>query len=211
MSRGQPLKKNKTVPVFFPRFVVYIAALLAVSGCSLLHMKSDKAEVAWEARRESLARIDRFTLQARVSSGGVFGVKGNLHWRQDGDVFEMRVAGPFGVGAANISGRGRQVEIRSSKGTFTTHDPEKDIHDRLGWAFPVSHLRYWVLGVPAPTSDAELEIDEDGRIVTLEQDDWTLEFDEYQEAGALDLPRKFLVANAEVRIKVVVDSWSGLP
>lgn len=170
-------------------------------------MKSEKSRLAWEARRERLTAVDRFTLQARVSSGGVFGVKGNLHWQQQGDVFRMRVAGPFGIGAASISGRGKQIEIRTPKRTFTTEDPERDLQERLGWTFPVLHLRYWVLGVPAPGSAAEVEYDRDGRLLSLAQDDWTLEVAEYQSAGSLELPRKFEVANDEVRIKVVVDDW----
>jgi len=190
---------------------VYATALLTATGCSVFPMKSEKSKLAWEARRDLLAQIDRFTLQARVSSGGIFGVKGNLHWKQDGDAFQMRVAGPFGIGAASISGRGKQIEIRTAKGTFTTENPEGDLRDRLGWTFPVSHLRYWVLGVPAPGSGADVEYDGDGRLTSLEQDGWTMEVSEYQDAGTLELPRKFEVANAEVRIKVVVDGWSGLP
>lgn len=172
---------------------------------------SDSSQLAWETRRERLIRIDRFTLQARVSSGGLFGVKGNLHWRQLPESFDMRVAGPFGIGAATITGRGREVEIRTAKRTFTTQDPEGDLKARLGWTFPVTHLRYWVLGQPAPGSRAEFEFDRAGRIIALEQDGWTLAFDEYQDAGAVELPRKFEVANSELRLKVVVDTWSGLP
>jgi len=189
------------------RLAVYATALLSATACSLLPMKSEKSRLAWEARRERLTAVDRFTLQARVSSGGVFGVKGNLHWQQQGDVFRMRVAGPFGIGAASISGRGKQIEIRTPKRTFTTEDPERDLQERLGWTFPVLHLRYWVLGVPAPGSAAEVEYDRDGRLLSLAQDDWTLEVAEYQSAGSLELPRKFEVANDEVRIKVVVDDW----
>lgn len=190
---------------------VYATAILITTGCSLLPMKSDKSRLAWEARRELLARIDRFSLQARISSGGMFGVKGNLNWRQQGDAFDMHVAGPFGIGAATLRGKGKQIEIRTSRRTINTEDPERDLHDRLGWSFPVTHLRYWVLGVPAPGSRAEVEYDRDGRLETLEQDDWTLAVSEYQQAGALELPRKFEVANDEVRIKVVIDAWSDLP
>ncbi|MGQ0587745.1 MAG: lipoprotein insertase outer membrane protein LolB [Gammaproteobacteria bacterium] len=172
---------------------------------------SERSEQAWTARRAQLAQIDRFTLQARVSSGGMFGVKGNLNWEQAPEAFDMRVAGPFGIGAATITGRGRLVEIKTARRSFTTQDPEGDLKARLGWTFPVSHLRYWVLGQPAPGSAAEFELDRDGRIASLEQDGWTLEFSEYQDAGALELPRKFEVANDELRLKVVVDAWSGLP
>jgi len=172
---------------------------------------SESSQLAWEARRERLVGIDRFTLQARVSSGGLFGVRGNLHWRQLPESFDMRVAGPFGVGAASISGNGREVQIRTAKRSFTTTDPEGDLKARLGWTFPVSHLRYWVLGQPAPGSKAAFEFDHAGRIISLEQDGWTLAFDEYQRAGTLELPRRFEVANSELRLKVVVDTWSDLP
>lgn len=174
-------------------------------------MKSDKSELAWEARRAQLSQIDRFNLEARVSSGGIFGIRGQLTWKQLPGRFDMRVAGPFGIGAAQISGRGESIEIRTAKGTFSTDNPERDLHDRLGWTFPVSHLRWWVLGVPAPGTEPTVEFDEDGHLVKLEQDDWTIEYDEYQTAGSLELPRKFEVANDEVRIKVVVDRWSELP
>lgn len=171
-------------------------------------MKAENSEQAWAARRAQLLKIDRFGLQARVASGGIFGIKGNLVWRQDGEDFDMRVAGPFGVGATRINGHGRKVEIRSSKGVFTTEDPEGDIKKRLGWTFPVSHLRYWVLGTPAPGSRAEFALDDAGNLEKLGQDGWEIEYDEYQDAGRLELPRKFTVGNADVRIKVFVDSWS---
>jgi outer membrane lipoprotein LolB len=172
---------------------------------------SERAEQAWQAHRARLNQIDRFTLQARVSSGGVFGVKGDLTWRQAPEAFDMRVAGPFGIGAATITGRGKEIEIRTSKRSFVTRDPEGDLKSRLGWSFPVSHLRYWILGQPAPGSRAEFGLDGGGRLETLEQDGWTLEFDEYQKVGELDLPRKLQVANSEIKLKIVVDSWSGLP
>jgi outer membrane lipoprotein LolB len=173
-------------------------------------MKADKSDLAWQARRARLSQVDRFNLEARVSSGGVFGVRGNLSWKQLPDSFDMGVAGPFGIGAANISGRGAEIEIKTAKGSFKTSDPERDLRQRLGWAFPVAHLRWWVLGVPAPGTDPAMEVDDEGRLVTLEQDDWKLEYDEYQDAGGLQLPRKFVVANDEVKIKVVIDTWSAL-
>jgi len=196
--------------VFFRGLPAVILLSLAAQGCTTLK-HSERSEQSWEARRARLVQIDRFTLQARVSSGGLLGVKGNLHWRQTPEAFDMRVAGPFGIGAATINGRGREVEIRTAKRTFVTRDPEGDLKQRLGWTFPVSHLRYWVLGQPAPGSPAEFELDRDGRIVSLLQDGWTLAFTEYQAAGGLELPRKFEVANAELRLKVIVDTWSDLP
>jgi outer membrane lipoprotein LolB len=190
---------------------IVLGAALLLGGCALLSKHDPKAELAWEARRELLSQIDRFTLQARVSSGGLLGARGNLHWRQGPDEFDMRVAGPFGVGGVQIQGNGPTVEIRTSKELFRTDEPEAFLHDKLGWTFPVRHLRWWAVGLPSPDSESELRLDRAGRIIALAQDDWTLEYDEYQRVGALDLPKRFELTNDEVRIKVVVDAWTGLP
>ena len=185
------------------------AALLCslAAGCSTLEMKAGDTD-KWAARRAPLLAIERFTLQARVSSGGIFGVKGTLNWRQDGGDSDLRVAGPFGVGATSITRRGETVTIKSAKGEFTTDDVEGDLQKRLGWSFPVAHLRYWVLGAPAPGSRAEYELDKAGRITALGQDGWELVYEEYMKSGKVELPRKFTVSNTRVKIKVVVDSWS---
>ncbi len=198
---------------FTTRFSLLLALPFCLTACSLLAPKSGDADPAWQARRAQLELIQQFTVQARVSSG-LFGVKGNLHWRQRPDDFEMRFSGPLGANAVSISGNADEVAIRTAQDSFRTTDPETFLHDRLGWTFPVRQLRWWVLGAPAPGSEAQWELDTGGRVLTLEQDGWTLEFDEYQfveqTAGTMELPRKFELANNQVTIKVVVDAWSDL-
>lgn len=188
-------------------------ALLALQlgGCAKLMKPVDDSDAAWERRQQVLEQIEQFTLKARVASGGVFGIKGNLIWNQRPDDFDMAVSGPFGVGAVSLSGTAQEVTVRSKSGTSVTPDPEAYLKQRLGWTFPVEGLRYWVLGLPSPYTDAEIEVDTSGRLIGLWQEDWALEFTEYQQAGRLELPRKFVAENPEVKIKVVIDEWSRLP
>lgn len=190
---------------------LWIPALVFLSsGCSMMARTSDEANAAWDLRRAQLEQITQFTVQARVSSG-VLGPKGNLHWRQRADDFEMRVAGALGVNAMNITGNGSTVEIRTARENVRTADPEGLLREQLGWSFPLRHLRWWVLGLPAPAAaESRLELDPSGRLLSLEQDGWTLEIDEYQAAGMFELPRKFELASGEATIKVVVDAWSDL-
>ncbi len=192
-----------------PASLLFLALLLQTSGCSLLRTQPDGADLAWDARRARLEQITRFTVQARLSSG-LLGAKGNLHWRQRPDDFEMRVSGPLGVNTMNIAGNEHGVEIRTARESFRTADPEGLLRERLGWTLPLRQMRWWALGLPAPSSAAELELDSSGRVLNLEQDGWTLEFDEYQDAGTIELPRRFELANSEATIKVVVDAWSDL-
>lgn len=190
-----------------------LAASLFLASCSILSKKSAESDLAWDARRAQLEQITRFTVQARVSSG-VLGPKGSLHWRQRPDDFEMRVSGPLGANAMTLTGNDAAVEIRTAAERFSTTDPERLLREQLGWTFPLRQLRWWALSLPAPSSDAELELDPAGRVLVLKQDGWTLEFDEYQPvergAGPIDLPRRFQFANGKATIKVVVDAWSDL-
>lgn len=170
------------------------------------------AEDRWEARSAGLQHVDRFLMQARGAYGRVLPVKADLRWQQNADgSFELRVAGPFGIGATTVSGTLDDVIVRNSKGTYRSNDPEGWIESRMGWTLPLAGLRYWMLGLPSPYSEADIELNPQGQIINLQQDGWRLDYSEYQRAGGYDLPRKFEVANDDVRLKVVVDAWSDLP
>jgi outer membrane lipoprotein LolB len=190
------------------------AALMLLGGCASMGQKNQAktAEDHWEARSAQLENVDRFLMQARASYGRLMPVKADLRWQQNADgSFELRVAGPFGVGATTISGTPANVQVRTRSGTYQSSNPEQWIQDKMGWTLPIGGLRFWILGMPSPHSDADIDLDREGRVLTLEQDGWTLSYTEYQNAGAYQLPRKFDVSNKDVRLKVVVDSWDDLP
>jgi outer membrane lipoprotein LolB len=190
-----------------------LCALLTLSGCAnLMPKKETTAQKNWEAHRSQVEQIDRFVLKARVSSGGMFGLRGDLRWQQNADgSFDARISGPFGIGALTITGSEPNVEVRTKSGVYKTADPEKWIKDKMGWSFPIFGLRHWVLGLPSPHSTADMKLTEDGQLETLDQDGWHLAYDEYADDNGLPLPRKLSIANDDVKIKVVVDGWEGLP
>ena len=170
------------------------------------------SEQRWEARSAELQHVDRFLMQARGSYGRLMPVKADLRWQQNADnSFELRVSGPFGIGAATIAGTENNVTVRTRSGTYQSDDPQGWIENKMGWTLPLAGLRYWVLGLPSPYSEADIELNPQGQIVTLQQDGWHLAYSEYQRAEGYELPRKFEVANDDVRLKVVVDGWSDLP
>jgi len=190
-----------------------LAAVLAgtlLAGCSLLPKHSPEGERQWQARRADLERIERFTLQGRVAAG-LFGGSGTVHWRQDGARYDLRLSAPGGTQAVRIQGDDRRAEVRTPQERWTTDQPEALLRERLGLALPLAQLRHWVLGRPAPGSEASLELDESGHITALEQDGWELEIAEYMDAGARQLPRRLRLEGPEVTLKLVVDAWTDLP
>jgi len=165
------------------------------------------AAQAWTLRQAQLETIQTFNLQGRAADGR--GVKADIYWLQRADQsFDLRLAGPFGVGAVAISGTPQQVVVRTRDGNFQTADPEAWMRERLGWAFPVRGLRYWVLGLPIPNSPGQITLDEQGRLAVLTQAGWTLNYSEYQTQAGFDLPRRFEAQQQDLRLRLVIDRWS---
>lgn len=139
-------------------------------------------------------------------------VKGDLRWRQlPQDRFELRVTGPFGIGALELRGDAQSVEVRSKEGVFQTTDPEGWLRERYGWSLPIAGLRYWALGVPAPGIPATLDFDTLGRAARLQQGGWSIDYAEYADASALSLPRRFDADNQQVRLRLLIDRWEQAP
>ncbi len=187
-------------------------------GCALLRTPpsapvtpSAQLEAAWTQRVERLTPVTRFVVQGRVASSAI-GFKADLRWRQWPDQrFEMRVAGPFGAGAAELSGTPARVQVRTGEDAPTiSTDPEAWLQRALGVRLPVRGLRWWALGLPDPEHPYQLWLDEHGRAARIVQLEWELEYPDYRAAGALDLPRRIDARNGDTRVIVLADRWEDL-
>lgn len=197
-----------------------IAALIAaLPGCALLRPAvqgqpaTTTQSAAWQERVALLSPIDRFVLQGRVASGAL-GFKADLRWKQHPDGrFEMRVAGPFGARAAELAGDMQQVRVRTGDdATTVTTDPEAWLEQALGVRLPVRGLRWWALGLPDPDVHSDVLIDPaTGRALRIVQNGWELDYAEYREADARDLPRRIEARNGDTRVLVLADQWTQLP
>lgn len=165
---------------------------------------------AWAERKAKLQDFDEWSMQGRVATGQLLGWTGNLSWRQRGDTFDVRLAGPVGVGGMRAKGTFELVEVRAQDETYLTTEPEVLVEDALGWQFPLEGLRYWVLGLPQPNAQASLTVDDKGQLVDLKQSGWRLAYTQYQETSGPALPRLIILDNGENKIKVVIDRWFDL-
>ncbi len=190
-----------------------LALLLAVllSGCSFLQPAEMPPPKSWAQRQVELARIVNFTLRGRLSSNAAAVPGASLFWRQTGPVFDAQVSGPFGAGAVSISGTPDDVELRNSKETVRTSQPEAWLRERVGWSLPIRGLRYWIVGLPAPGGQENLVWDERGRIAVLTQSGWTLKFEQYQLSPFGELPRLLVMERGDLRVKFVIDEWLDIP
>ena len=203
-----------------------LGAILFASGCSTWTKpqygkvitrtppQQSLAQQHWAVRQQELGGMSRWTMQARAASGSGFGLKGSLRWRQTGDVFDIRVRGPFGIGAARLDGTPRRVRIRSGDQDWVTTQPQLAMRQNLGWSLPLGGLQSWALGLPASEREAgraSYNLDAVGRITELRQGPWTVRYTEYAGPDRLALPRKINAEHQDgTKLSLIVDAWSDL-
>lgn len=184
---------------------------LLLSACAANPpMDEARASAAWADRKAKLEQIRNFSVQARAAVSGAASGSANLVWHQGPHEFDLRVSGPLGIGALTMAGDESEVRVHTKKQNFTTDDPEGTLQQALGWALPIKGLRYWVLSLPAPDGEFGVTLDERGRVATLTQDGWKLDYTDYMTLRPVDLPRRIVLTRDDLKLRVIVDTWSDL-
>ena len=169
--------------------------------------------VAWQERRDALLALDAWQMRGRIAvKSGKEGGQGNIQWRQDGTGAWMRVSGPFGAGAYEITWDAERVVLTDGKGEVAAaYDGpdavERFLNEQIGWQFPADRARYWVLGVAAPPGRGQSVYTDDGWLASLDQDGWVVSFDDYRERAGFWMPRKVRLESPRGMVKLVVDHW----
>jgi len=185
-----------------------LAALLA--GCAATDSRQLPDLSDWETRKAYLEHTDEWEFAGRIGvSAGSEGFNGKLWWRQDGDVFRARISGPIGIGTIFINGDGPEVTLTERDGTVTElMDSEAELRYRYGWTIPVTSLRFWTLGIPDPSSPADVEFNEEGQMSELSQREWQVTIGQYVEGGGQAMPRRLTAVSDDIRVRLVIDGWT---
>lgn len=187
---------------------IMLAALL-VAGCAARKGVLLPEIDGWESRTAVLGSRQEWEFSGRIAvRANDDGFNGKLRWAQDVDTFAATVGGPLGIGTVRIEGDGTSATLTDKDGVRTElGNVEADLLHRYGWTIPVASLRYWALGIPDPARPATTDFDDDGRLVRLQQNTWTVEFPRYQEGGGQPMPRILTATNPDTRVRMVIDHW----
>jgi outer membrane lipoprotein LolB len=164
----------------------------------------------WEVRKPQLQARERFDLTGRVAvASGREGFNASLRWSQAGPRSQLRLEGPLGAGAVQVSAADDVLEIVTSRGErLDSAAAHAELAARLGFDPPLPSLRYWVLGVPDPERPAQEELDErQHRLKGLTQDGWHIDYPLYVAVGAEMLPARLTLKRDAVRVRLIVDDW----
>ena len=187
------------------------ALVVLLVGCEVLPGAPGAGRRAdWQAHLDWLETLTVWRTSGRVAvQVPDDGWTATLRWRQRDDDYRIQLSGPFGQGAVRIDGSASMVVLRTADGRERrAATPEQLIAAELNAKVPVSLLRFWILGRPAPAVTVEeLEVDEAGHLQRLAQAGWLITYQQYEahEAGAL--PTKLAIGQENSTARFVLDSW----
>ncbi|MCL4790691.1 MAG: lipoprotein insertase outer membrane protein LolB [Gammaproteobacteria bacterium] len=193
------------------RLLFWLLPLLA--GCATQRPATpDHAESA-AARQAHLLGLAHWEARGRVAiKSADTGGQGSLQWQQTGSVARIRLSGPFGAGAYEINWMPGQITVlsRGAEAALEYVGPdaaERFLAEQVGWSFPVTSIRYWLLGLADPGAPAATQSDAWGRLLELQQAGWVVRYEDYAQSAATWLPRKLVIEREQLRLRFVIDKW----
>jgi len=185
----------------------WILAALALAGCAVSPYVPEITGRAVDAQQ-----VRDWSARGRLALAvGSDGGSGSFVWTQRGDVAQVRVQGPLGVGALDIVTDGEALTVSDAAGQRLDADAAREqLRQRLGADLPLAQMRYWLLGLAAPGEPARLEA-QDGRPRSLEQAGWTVRYEAVSAIQGWDVPQRLTASRESARVRLIVDEWQLPP
>jgi outer membrane lipoprotein LolB len=190
-----------------------------MAGCAAVPERPavEDREVEWQSRQAALRHLVAWELRGRLAlRTDEEGANASVRWKHEGDRNQVDLAGPFGGGRVRVTQDVNGAELRDAGGKIYRDAMLGDLLARVtGWRLPIESLRYWIVGLPEPNAAQRRTLDAWGRLQTLAQSGWEVQFLEYTTQGAFEVPRRLFIKRANsagddrlIEARFVIDSWT---
>ena len=154
-------------------------------------------------------RLPAWTASGRMAlAANGEGGSGSFTWRQRSAEATLSLRGPLGAGAIEVVTDGRTLAVTDAEGRHVGDErAQAMLRQRLGTELPLNELRFWMLGVAAPGSAANVADAATAPRRVIEQSGWRIDYDSFQAAAGYSVPERFTATQGAVRLKVIVDDW----
>lgn len=191
-----------------PRYWRLLLLCLALASCVSAPPAEENSN--WTRQRDQLQRLDSWQLSGRVNIRyDNESHTPRIRWQQQNLEYQIRLWGTFNAGNTLIVGRPGYVTMQQNSGTLTASSPEDLILQQLGYELPVSYLEYWIKGLPAPNTPADLTFNELNQLTNLSQFGWSVSYTDPRQYGAITLPRRVELTRPQndIRLRFIGLNW----
>lgn len=189
-----------------------IAVLLLVAGCVTRPPGAQVgpgADAPWPEQRAALEKLDRYGLNGRVAVAAQGqGFSASLRYNQEQGRANLALDGPLGIGGLRVDIEGDEIAIATSRGQKLDGQAARDeLERRLGFQLPLSELRWWLLGVPAPGEASVNQDGSSGEIRDFTQNGWRVSINTRAPGLGFALPQRLTAEREGARLKLLVENW----
>ena len=102
----------------------------------------------------------------------------------------------------------QKVSLRDSRGNRLQANNAAQLLQKITpIPFPVDALHAWVRGLPAKDAIKSYQLDAQGRLSQLQQQNWTVTYSDYRQIEQYWLPYKIQLENTDYLIRIGVSDW----
>ena len=203
-----------------------LAALAAacLAGCASLPAPPPLAYGSAEGDAAQRSRAAALGLQAHACgapawvmtgrfalSNGREGGSGNIEWTQGGGELRLLLSAPITRQGWLLERNRAGITLSGGpQGPLQGDDAARLLREATGWDIPVASMVHWARGVADPSASVDgVEYDTDGRLRTLTQQGWRVDYlDWFPAEGAQPvMPRRMEARRQGATVKVAVDQW----
>jgi len=196
-------------------FLATLVVLLTSCVAPVKMVSSPPNIKLWQQHQNQVQGIKHWDIRGRVAiQSSDNGGQADLFWQQtDHQHYDIKLIAPLGAGTTHLQGRASSVLLTASDGQSAMAENADQLFEQVqGWHFPVSGLRYWLLGIPAPSSEAQLiSWNPQGLLYVMHQDGWRVELRQYKTVADKTLPRKLFISrlnDEELDVRLVIREWN---
>lgn len=188
----------------------HLAVTALLAACTSIAPPAEENS-DWARQRAQLAAMDSWEFRGRVNVRyDNESETPRINWLQQDVEYQIDLWGTFNAGSTSIVGRPGYVTLESGGDILTAESPEDLILQQLGYELPVSQLNYWIKGLPAPDSEAELVFNDLNQLSSIVQEDWTIILSDMRQYGAVSLPRRVELTRPrnDIRLRFIGLNWT---
>jgi outer membrane lipoprotein LolB len=180
---------------------------IALSSCATYTPTGQRP--AWAEEQRQLAKITSWQINGSIGfKYATQTTMANLAWEQKNNNYEITLYSLLDLVSVRLEGdENRVVFWRSATKSITAKTPEKLMADQLGWSLPLTNLRYWVRGLPAPNYPYKATFGNDQNLTSIEQQGWQISYQRFTQVGNLNLPSKMVLINGQIQVKIIIKNW----
>ena len=193
----------------FRRYCFLLGFSVVLSACNIA--PSSNINSNWVVQRNQLQALDSWQLRGRVNVRyDNESHTPRIQWMQQNVEYHIRLWGTFNAGNTLIVGRPGYVTLEQDGNIVRANSAEELILQQLGYELPVSYLNYWIKGLPAPDSQADLSFNDLNQLIAIEQAGWSIALSDPRQYGALTLPRRVELTRSanDIRLRFIGLNWT---